>query len=644
MRAFMRVVRALFIRLMFIAYMLLCIWRVTFVSDNKYYWLMIISVGFLLIETAILLWLRAGKEFRGILPSVLLFLSCVLPSIWIMCIDEASRKTRFQLLAESQEPDIKNHVLSLDFIKSNQPQNGTSRLGLQSLTKKIFQSTTATPLEIAERKIRSIENYSTMFAALRNVRRQSTTRKPVLPISVDCCDVKISYWFQEDNFQHLFHQGLMLVLVLSRWLITRSDINLNQRALILIISLATAADTLDFFSYLKLELVYKNNYLLFSVLLILTLSLLQFIFLSLEESFNHNSSKIPTLESEEDFLDEKLDDKNQGEKNEKFPFIHKHYEMFLKRIKGDSSLEKNQYGQEKRAPVANNSKLCMIFCCCFQQQDPIFFILLAGLILHDGSYLTFRIFSLSKLGLDTILSQSPFLIFFMTKNILIILTQVYKVFSVASEKKKRKLMENYREYMQHEMNRNPNFIHPTTMGAVGGQLPLVPGYYNQNMYPPNSPYRFVQVYNESQNHNPKEKGLNRSISSLSTGYFVEKNFKNQENENVYGNQQQQQQQQQVNDHGMNQQGYVVKQQQYDSNIMMCQNAAQNQSSLTTPSNPFTSKVGKALYGLPFLSRSKTSISAGQETVTNMSNGAGFVSTFRNNSFNQSNRNLKASKI
>jgi hypothetical protein len=60
-----RVLRALFIRIIFMAYSLMCIWRITFVSDNKYFWLMMISIGFLLIETAILLWLRAGKEFRG---------------------------------------------------------------------------------------------------------------------------------------------------------------------------------------------------------------------------------------------------------------------------------------------------------------------------------------------------------------------------------------------------------------------------------------------------------------------------------------------------------------------------------------------------------------------------------------------------
>ncbi len=65
MKTMKRVLRALFIRIIFMAYSLMCIWRITFVSDNKYFWLMMISIGFLLIETAILLWLRAGKEFRG---------------------------------------------------------------------------------------------------------------------------------------------------------------------------------------------------------------------------------------------------------------------------------------------------------------------------------------------------------------------------------------------------------------------------------------------------------------------------------------------------------------------------------------------------------------------------------------------------
>ena len=569
-----------------------------------------------------------------------------------MCIDEANRKTRFQLLAENQETNIKDYVLGLDLVKGYTQTNGTARSGL--LGRRGSHLTTMSSPSRVERRLRSFQNYSTIVAALRNSKRLSTTtQKNLLSNSVDCCDVKISYWFQEDNYQHLFYQGLMLVLVLSRWLITRSDINLNQRGLILIISLATAADTLDFFSYLGMDFVYRNSYLLFSVLLILTLSLIQFVFLSIEESFSYNSSKSPVEQNEEFFEENQEDAKNQ-EKNEKFPFIHKHYEFIKKHLKGDSTVQrdtKNQYNFERGGSrMENNSTrqgwLCYICCCCFQQQDPLFFILLAGLFLHDGSYLTFRVFAVTKLGLETILNQNPLMVFFMVKNVLIILTQIHKVYTTTNEKRQKRLMENYRDYMQHEINRN--FMSPTTQiaaAATGGQIPLVPGYanFNQQLYPPNSPYRFAQIYNENaapMNHN--NRGLNRSISSLSgnTGFFGDKNCKGQTEtgESGFNNGFGYQYQQQNGEHG----NYVLKQQQYDANIMLCQNV-QNQGNLSTPNNPFVNKVGKALYGLPFMSRSKTSIS-GQETATNMSNGAGFVSTFRNNSFNQSNKNLKASKI
>jgi hypothetical protein len=101
------------------AYSLLCIWRVTYISENKFFWLMMISVGFMIIETAILVWLRAGKEFRGILPSVLFLLTCVIPSLWLISVDEASRKNRFVEITQLQEAKIKDYVLSLD-IAANQ--------------------------------------------------------------------------------------------------------------------------------------------------------------------------------------------------------------------------------------------------------------------------------------------------------------------------------------------------------------------------------------------------------------------------------------------------------------------------------------------------------------------------------------------
>jgi hypothetical protein len=65
MKQVTRVTSALFIRLLFIAYGLLCVWRVAYITANGYYWLMLISIGFLLVETGIVVWLRCGKEFQG---------------------------------------------------------------------------------------------------------------------------------------------------------------------------------------------------------------------------------------------------------------------------------------------------------------------------------------------------------------------------------------------------------------------------------------------------------------------------------------------------------------------------------------------------------------------------------------------------
>ena len=65
MKTGLRILRAIFIRMVFIAYSLLCIWRVTVISANNLYWLMLISVLLMLIETAIVVWLRTGKEFEG---------------------------------------------------------------------------------------------------------------------------------------------------------------------------------------------------------------------------------------------------------------------------------------------------------------------------------------------------------------------------------------------------------------------------------------------------------------------------------------------------------------------------------------------------------------------------------------------------
>lgn len=246
-------------------------------------------------------------NLKRILPSVLFFLACVLPSIWIISVDEANRKVRFHQLANNQESSIRDYVLSLDLVNNNKYSHGksASRLLLKSsttsamavsLAKSSNTTTTTTTAPITNAIIfgelddmiekRSAPKFSHRKSSNHANKEYVSTKvieRGSVAGGVECCDVKISYLFREDSFQNLFFQTLMLILCVSRWLITRAELNLNQRSLILVISVATAADTLDFFGYLGMPMVYASWHLLYSVLLIVSLSLVQFVFLHVED-------------------------------------------------------------------------------------------------------------------------------------------------------------------------------------------------------------------------------------------------------------------------------------------------------------------------------------------------------------------------
>jgi hypothetical protein len=213
--------------------------------------------------------------------------------------------------------------------------------------------------------------------------------------------------------------------------------------------------------------------------------------------------------------------------------------------------DKNKTSPSSSSVNNSNSYICYLFCCCIEQRDPLFFILLAGLFLHDGSFLAFRIFILSKLGWEATFNQSPTLAFFLVKNVFIIVTQMYKVYSVTSERRQRQFYENYRDFVlatqqdnylsaiaaaataggstqvnSNKINMNSNVLmqqqnfNAALAAATGGQVPLVPlqsfnqhanyappfmGNANQQMFlnqhvyqpPTSNPYRFAQIYAEN---------------------------------------------------------------------------------------------------------------------------------------------------
>ena len=262
-----------------------------------------------------------------------------------------------------------------------------------------------------------------------------------------------------------------------------------------------------------------------------------------------------------------------------------------------------------------NSALSSLLCCCFEQQDPLFFILLAGLFLHDGSYLTFRIFIVSKLGWTQTNDLDPTFAFFTIKNIIIIVTQVYKVYCVMRDRRNRKYYDDYRTLMM----------------------------ANQNQHPANNAYRFAQLYTDVGSPLASKTPLFKSMTTLGSNQIYFENSPNlykpalppvlfsqpqahtliQQQQQIQHQQQQQHQQHQQQTPSITESVLAVMAQDYSIQRQLQNNegtsyyhTAMSPPALATPVNPFTSKVGKALYGLPFLSRSKASMNTANYLASN----------------------------
>jgi hypothetical protein len=246
------------------------------------------------------------------MPSVLFFLMCVIPSLWIISIDEAGRKQRFLSLASSQEARLKEFAASsfglLDlnsnktseiftpgnksvshfasgnsyYIDSKSLANLIRNQPIKSLSDQIAMALSQTELvnasiiTSAKLPAATLTSLNTTFPSQVN----NTDSKINEKSNIECCDTEITYWFREDQYQNLFFQLFLLILVSSRWLVTSSArLSSTQRTFILILSMANALDTLDLYSCLSLEFVFKSSHLVYALLMMVSISLLQFLFI-----------------------------------------------------------------------------------------------------------------------------------------------------------------------------------------------------------------------------------------------------------------------------------------------------------------------------------------------------------------------------
>jgi hypothetical protein len=177
------IVKSLLVRVFLIVHGLICAWRVVDTNDNQYCWVILVGLGFLLIETGIVVWLRNGREFKTyesrktsnsflyvilfyfrVAFCIIFYLTCTAPSLWIIHVDTANRKlyrlAENKLNARAAVPStyIRQHYLS----------NSTSFPYALPRLQRVLPTTTPLILSIGhiechDKVIQSIKHYKSLL-------------------------------------------------------------------------------------------------------------------------------------------------------------------------------------------------------------------------------------------------------------------------------------------------------------------------------------------------------------------------------------------------------------------------------------------------------------------------------------------------
>ncbi|UJR21620.1 hypothetical protein I4U23_024698 [Adineta vaga] len=237
---------------------LLCAWRVVDTNDNQYCWVILVGLGFLLIETGIVVWLRNGREFRTVAFCIIFYLTCTTPSLWIIHADTANRK--LYRLAEN----------------------------------KLNARTTQPSTHIRHQRHHFSNNtvFSHDSASFQHV--LPTTTQLILSIRHIECDDKAWYYMEEQRWLDVIQETLLIVLSVSRLLISREHLTIEKSGIVLIVTLINSADLLSISHSLQYHDVIIERFWMYIGLVLLTIGLFQMAFIDtdgLVPISNRNSSK-----------------------------------------------------------------------------------------------------------------------------------------------------------------------------------------------------------------------------------------------------------------------------------------------------------------------------------------------------------------
>ncbi|XP_014483703.1 PREDICTED: transmembrane protein 26 [Dinoponera quadriceps] len=215
MAKFLATVKAIITRLVFASHGFIAIWQVTTFKQNPLFWYLCCPILLLFFEGIFTLTIKENQEWKWFCPSVFLYLSSVVPAIWLLELDKVERRLK------SRESGIN---ISENFDLSN----------------------------LAASDLKHLEK--------------------ALGVDIQLPDIQIS----TETWVTLIEQFLMLVLIIGRWMLPKGDLTRDQLSQLLLVYIGTAADIIEFFDSFKEDKIAREPVLVYLTLGIWAWSLMQF--------------------------------------------------------------------------------------------------------------------------------------------------------------------------------------------------------------------------------------------------------------------------------------------------------------------------------------------------------------------------------
>ncbi|ALC47652.1 CG14238 [Drosophila busckii] len=212
-------IKAILTRIIFSAHSVLAIWQVTTFKKDIIYWTLCGPLLLLLLEGIFTIMIKKTQEWRWFCPSVFLYLSSIVPAIWLLELDKIERR--------------------LQVMNASLPNANASNVSNDS-----------------------------------NLNSNSSAMVPVAGL-LDNAGITLPT-ISPDTWTTLIEQFLMLILIVGRWLLPKGDLTRDQLSQLLLVYIGTAADIIEFFDSYKDDSIARIGFLVYLTLGIWSWSLMQF--------------------------------------------------------------------------------------------------------------------------------------------------------------------------------------------------------------------------------------------------------------------------------------------------------------------------------------------------------------------------------